>query len=60
MPDMGEGDGKILEWYKKEGDLVFVSVHLLQRIFLRFQAEKLLDIRHGFLANPFSQLSHSS
>lgn len=22
MPDMGEGDGKILEWYKQEGDLI--------------------------------------
>lgn len=22
MPDMGEGDGKILTWYKEEGDIV--------------------------------------
>ncbi len=22
MPDMGEGEGKILEWYKEEGDVV--------------------------------------
>ena len=22
MPDMGEGKGKILKWYKKEGDII--------------------------------------
>jgi pyruvate/2-oxoglutarate dehydrogenase complex dihydrolipoamide acyltransferase (E2) component len=22
MPDMGEGEGKVLKWYKKEGDIV--------------------------------------
>lgn len=22
MPDMGEGEGKVLEWYKKEGDVI--------------------------------------
>ena len=22
MPDMGEGQGKIIKWYKQEGDLI--------------------------------------